>query len=216
MAHSFDIVFDTSATPAEREQRLDCVITPVDRFTGQIITRGIKAEIARQRARARRSLRGHLFFERLPDPVPPFVVEVSVDRSGYFPLDVPITIAAVQDLTDPNVGRHPFDLRPERVVDGESAVIRGRVKNAGGDGVAGATVRGTNADGDAFETRSDRYGTYALRVRLPALVMAAGPEQIPVTGPIDVVATRGAASSPVRGVIVTDMSTVSAIELTLP
>ena len=66
MTHSFDINFEPRAVREApgRASVLDVVFTPVDGFTGQIAP-GVRAEIRNQVRKARRSLSGHLVFERL-------------------------------------------------------------------------------------------------------------------------------------------------------
>ena len=185
MSHAFEIIFDPLPDREARASRLDRVITPVDDFTGRIVTRGVSARVPREERMARRSLSGHLVFENLLTPAP-LTVEIDAEAAGYFSPE-PLIFPAPQVHDAPgeaNIRVLRLILRPDRVIDGESAVIRGGVKR-GPDWIAGADVRGRvsgfgpPADTREFNTRTDARGSFALRVRMPVASQSGGGVAIP-------------------------------------
>lgn len=215
MGHSFEIILDPLAERQSRIRTLDCVITPKDRFTGETVMRGVTAYIASQRTFAKRSLSGHLFFENLTVPAP-ISVEIDASKAGYFsPRNRRFLVP--QDTSSETERVVNFDLRPERVIDGETATIRGQVRRIGtGLGVAGATVFGSIAGGAPFRTQTDKNGTYALRVGMPPAGMIGGPIQFPVQAQVTVWAELGTATSISQPVDVTDMKTTERHFIDLP
>ncbi|MBF9031846.1 hypothetical protein HKCCE3408_15710 [Rhodobacterales bacterium HKCCE3408] len=183
MSHRFDIHFPPLAEREAATHRLTRVLTPVDDFTGDIVTSGVTAVFPWEDRKARRSLSGHLVFEDLlvSDLADPgeMVFEMEADRAGYFspgrisfPVHqdlAPLPPDAPQAVKDARRRIREVRLirRPDCVIDGESAVIRGGVRREGAfvDAVA---VEG-RIDGFAriFRTRTDARGSFALRLQVP-------------------------------------------------
>ncbi|MEL6168998.1 MAG: hypothetical protein AAFR35_09920 [Pseudomonadota bacterium] len=220
MTHSFPIHFDPLPEREARASVVQCVITPVDRFTGLIVA-GISARVPGQAAVARRSLSGHLVFERLIAAAP---IRVSFDagRTGYFTPE-PRDFVLPQDPLDPVQRQVALDLRPDRVTDGEAATIRGGVRRAG-QFVNGAEVVGrvTSVDGAAdpfaqpeFQTRTDERGGFALRLRPPAINQAGGPAPVPVRLIVDL-SVRADGVTANRTLSVEDLKTQTAGVIDLP
>jgi len=180
MTHNFPIQFEPRPVreAPERVRPLDIVFTPVDGFTGQVVA-GISARIAAQDAKARRSLGGHLFFERLI-AADSHLVSFDTGRSGYFPVpdrlidmpqrrlspvdvfDTPAALAAAL-AADTRILR--LERRPEAVQDGEALVVRGGVVRDGGP-AGGVVVTGLVAGNDeVFRTRTNDRGGFAIRLR---------------------------------------------------
>ncbi len=169
MSHSFDIVFDPLPDREDRERKASCLVVARDRFTGKVVQRGITARIVGLGVKARPTLSGALFFQNLPGD-PPFQVSLDVSGAGYLPIE-PFPVDVVE-LNKPPRAEPPLDLSPERVIDGETAVLRGRVERDGKE-IEGARVIATvdvpgTGTTENFETRSGKRGAFAVRVRIKA------------------------------------------------
>lgn len=194
MGHPFDIYFDPLGDRQPRALRVTRVLTPCDRFTGQIVTAGITARIAARQAQARRTLGGHLFFEG-PAGEAPCQVVIDTGNTGYFAPD-PLDFPTPQAFGDPDARPVLLDLKPERVEDGSAAIIRGAVR-FGGQYVAGARVTGTFPGTlTSFETRTNDMGSFALRLRLPPTSQAGGQVDVPFGREVDLIAAYRGAVSP--------------------
>jgi hypothetical protein len=182
MTHSFDIGFDPRTDREKRVWRLDLVISPIDDFTGRVITGGVIAEIPRQRARARRSSSGHLTFERL-FPADRHLVHINPRAAGYFAPD-PVEILMPQNDRETRIVR--LIRRPDAVEDGASMVVRGSVvKQDNGEPVEGQPVQGRIAGiSEPFRTLTNGRGNFALRLRPPSPILGADPIRVPVTAQV--------------------------------
>ncbi|SPH23938.1 hypothetical protein DEA8626_03015 [Defluviimonas aquaemixtae] len=217
MSHSFDIVFDPLADREGRARTASCLVVPRDRFTGKIVQRGITARIVGLGVKARPTLSGALFFEDLPG-APPFQVELDVSRAGYLPV-----AAFPVDVVEPNKPPRAeplLDLSPERVVDGETAVLRGHVERDGKE-IEGARIvaaldipgAGTTED---FETRSGKRGAFAVRVRVQTDDTAGAAPSFPLTTTAHVTAFFDGVEKTDGPKDVTDMRTESVGLIDLP
>ncbi|MCH5377092.1 MAG: hypothetical protein JJ992_24275, partial [Planctomycetes bacterium] len=182
MTHSFDIGFDPRSDREKRTWRLDLVISPIDDFTGRVITGGVIAEIPLQGARARRSLSGHLVFERL-FPADKHLVDIDPEAAGYFAPD-PVAVQMPQDDREMRVVR--LIRRPDAVEDGASMVVRGSVVRQGsGSPVEGQLVQGKIAGiAEPFRTLTNERGNFALRLRPPAPFLGADPVRVPMVADV--------------------------------
>ncbi|MEZ5875573.1 MAG: hypothetical protein R3D30_12380 [Hyphomicrobiales bacterium] len=195
MTHTFDIDFEprTMREAPERISILDIVITPLDGFTGRIVS-GVRAEIKKQARRARRSLSGHLVFERLI-PADRNLVEFDVTGTGYFPprpreIAMPqVRVKPTDSFADEDERTAILDTdtrllrlirRPEAVIDGEAMIVRGGVLRDG-TWAAGVEVTG-EADGnpEVFRTLTNERGVFAIRLRPPTPILDADAVRVPV------------------------------------
>lgn len=181
MSPAFEIILDPRPEREERTRRLEVVISPIDDFSGLVIRGGVSAEIPRQRTRARRSLSGHLVFERLIDE-PRHLVHVDPAGAGYFTPD-PIQIDMPQD---PATRILRLIQRPDAVIDGAAMAVRGAVVRQGTrDPVGGQPIEGRIAGIAApFRTLTNERGNFALRLRPLPPVLGADPIPVPVTADV--------------------------------
>jgi len=195
MTHSFDIDFEPRALREApgRASVLDIVITPIDGFTGRIVP-GMRAEIKKQARKARRSLSGHLVFERLI-AADEHLVEFDLAGTGYFP-PPPREIAIPQVRVKPTdefvdaadkAAKLAADTRllrlikrPDAVIDGEAMIVRGGVIKDGA-WAEGVKVTGT-AEGnpEEFQTLTNERGVFAIRLRPPAPLLDTDGVRIPL------------------------------------
>ncbi|EEE35862.1 hypothetical protein RKLH11_3463 [Rhodobacteraceae bacterium KLH11] len=216
MSHSFEIIFDPLLERKKRAQITSCLVVPRDRFTGRIIKRGIRAKIVDLGIKANPTLSGALFFENLPGD-PPFEVELDLSRSGYLPVE-----SFQVDVVDPDkppIEQPKLDLSPEAVLDGETAILRGRVERDGTE-IEGAQViaKVAKPDGTAedFETRSGKRGAFAIRMRLEADDTAGATINLPLKTTAMVTARFDGAEKTEGPIDVIDMQTRSAGLIDLP
>jgi hypothetical protein len=181
VTHSFEVILDPRPVRETRARHLDIVISPVDDFTGRLVAGGVTAAIPRQSIRARRSLRGHLVFERLVEE-PRHLVHIDPAKAGYFTPD-PVQIDMPQDRAT-RILR--LIRRPDAVIDGEDMVVRGSVVRQGtGDPVAGQLIEGRIAGIAApFRTLTNERGNFALRLRPVPPILGAGQVPVPVTADV--------------------------------
>jgi hypothetical protein len=195
MTHTFDIDFEPLAIRSApgRASVLDIVITPVDGFTGRIVF-GAQAKIRKQARRARRSLSGHLVFERLI-AADKHLVEFDVAGTGYFapppreiampqvkvkPDDEFVDEADKQVKLDADTRILRLVKRPEAVLDGEAMIVRGGVVKDG-DWADGVEVTGTvEGNPEVFRSLTNARGVFAIRLRPPAPVLDADAVTVPV------------------------------------
>lgn len=207
MSHTFDIAFEPKAAreAPERTLRLDIVITPVDAFTEQVVT-GVQAQIKRQSKIARRSLSGHLVFERLL-PRDRHLVEFETRGTGYFepparqiqmpqvkilPKQMFDNDAAFQAALAADTRILRLIRRPEAVVDGEALIIRGGVIKDG-EPAEGVPVTGTIVGQPAivFDALTNELGAFAIRLRLPAPPLDADAVAVPQTARVSLLFDGG-------------------------
>jgi hypothetical protein len=181
MPHSFDVRF-VDNPPIDH---VVVAVAPVDAFTGRIISSGIEARIEGLSNHPRRNLSGMLVFVNLPSRSR-YRVIVSAEKAGYFdpePLDfVP------PDDDDPEFAKKrlldvPLHRLPSVAVDADATTVAGLLVRVtqptpgeAREPVAGARVwaelpmsafpPGTTSP-KHFETRTDKRGAFALRLRLP-------------------------------------------------
>lgn len=221
MSHRFEILFDPLPVRQAQTKRLDRVITPVDAFTGHVVSRGVTATIRAEERRARRSLSGHLVFEGLLAPAPT-EIEVDAGPAGYFSPE-PLVFDAPQDHDAPDADAErllPLEMRPDRVIDGEAAVIRGAVRR-GDIWVDGARIAGTVSgfgppeDERRFETRTDERGSFALRLRPPEIDQSGGLVDTPHAFDVELTVSHDG-DTEARTVAVRDLQTTTLGIVDLP
>jgi hypothetical protein len=201
MSHSFDIRFDPERADPSRVWLASLVITPVDDFSGAVVTGPIKAEIKTLGKTARRSLSGHLIFERL-EPNKTYTVDIDPEDAGYFsPAARDIPVPQVRSLPgQPKAGDTRLErltLRPDRIVDGEAMVLRGGIVDAAGNEAPDVVLRAdvtlfvdpadTNPPSPAnpaaallsFTTKTNSKGNFGLRMRPPQVSLSSKP-RLPV------------------------------------
>ena len=153
------------------------MISPIDDFTGLVIANGVAARIKSHFATAKRSLQGHLIFERL-HPADRYVVAVNPKRAGYFtPNDIEIVMPQDRDTRRLRLIR-----KPEYVVDGEAAIVRGQVVRDG-EPAEGVAITGS-FDGSPriYNSRTNKHGNFAIRLTAPSPDLSGDPVPVPVTG----------------------------------
>lgn len=217
MAHSFEIIFDPLAEREARARLTSCVVLPKDRFTQRIVSRGVTARLPRFDMAAHRSLCGALFFEDLPED-PPYTVELDTRAAGYLPVETQTVDVVVPGK--PALGDVFLDLAPEKVIDGETAVLRGQILRDGAE-IAGADITGFVAQPDAgadaeFKTTSGPRGVFALRVRLGKTTAAAATIPVPLTSTATVRARFDGVETITSANNITDKQTTNVGQIVLP
>lgn len=194
MTHSFPIIFEPRPIREgpDRPVSPDIVFTPVDGFTGRVVS-GVSACIKAQSAWARRSASGHLFFERLY-PADQHLVSFETGQSGYFsipdrtidmpqqrvlPTDSFASEAALNAALAADTRILRLVRRPEAVTDGEMLVVRGGVRR-NAEWAEGVEVTG-HVDGnpEVFRSLTNERGVFAIRLRPAPEMLDADALQIP-------------------------------------
>ena len=212
MTHSrMEIHFDSLADRQARARDISYLIIPRDRFTQQLVTRGVSVRLPRFSADAKRALSGVLFFEDLPE-APPYTVEFDATAAGYLPVhDAVIGVDAKEEVL--------LDLAPEQVPDGETAVLRGQVKR-GDTEIVGAEISGSVAqpDGGTIEyfTHSGVRGAFALRVLLGKTTVGGASIPLPLTAMATITARFDGVENTSPPIEITDMRTAHFGRIELP
>ncbi len=170
MTHSFDIQFD----PDPSIKNVDFAVVPIDAFTGRIVTSALQVRLKNLPNHPIRNLSGMHVFVNLPNQLT-YQVEVFPLKVGYFEPGVKIW-PVPNDLESKTSKRLivPLFKKPGTGVDTDITTVSGVVVR-GSQALESVIIRAfppTNAlfpgsISEPFETRSDKRGAFALRLRVP-------------------------------------------------